>query len=302
MTATATAPTAWVPGARGMLGQEVVAILRERGVAHVATDRELDIGDAAAVDAFAADHLFTHVINCAAYTAVDACETHEPLAAHINALGPANLARVARERGAIAVHVSTDYVFDGQGAAPYREDDPTGPENAYGRTKLAGEERFLAAAGERGYVVRTSWLFGPGGPNFVATMLRLLRANPEVRVVHDQTGRPTYAPDLALALVDLALAAPAVASGVYHFANAGAVTWFELASAARELAIARGLPIVGALTPITTAEYPTPARRPRWSVLATDKITAALGRAPRPWADGLAAYLDALATTQAPRD
>ncbi len=291
----------WIPGASGMLGQEVVAVLRERGVAHVATDRELDIGEAAAVEAFAAEHRFTHVINCAAYTAVDACETHEPLAAHINALGPANLARVARERGAIAVHVSTDYVFDGFGTAPYREDDPTGPANAYGRTKLAGEQRFLAAAGERGYLVRTSWLFGTGGPNFVATMLRLLRANPEVRVVHDQTGRPTYAPDLALALVDLAFA-PAVAPGVYHFANAGAVTWFELASAVRELAIARGLPITGVLTPITTADYPTPARRPRWSVLATDKITAALGRAPRPWADGLAAYLDALAMTQPTRE
>ncbi len=291
------AVTVWVPGARGLLGQAVVARLVERGLAHLATGREVDIGDAAAVDAFARAHPFTHVVNCAAYTAVDACEGHEPLARHVNALGPANLARAARSRGAIAVHVSTDHVFDGEAAAPYGEDDAPGPRNAYGRTKLAGEARFLATAADRGYVVRTSWLFGPGGPNFVAAMLRLLRAHPEVRVVHDQTGRPTYAPDLAHALCDLALAAPA--AGVYHYAGAGAATWFELACAARAGAIARGLPLVGELVPIATRDYPTSARRPRQAVLATAKLAAALGRAPRPWAEGLAEYLDALAEAPA---
>jgi dTDP-4-dehydrorhamnose reductase len=277
-----------------MLGQEVVAALAARGIDHVATDRDLDLTDHDAVMSFAREAVFTHAINCAAYTAVDACETHEDEAARVNIDGARHVALAARVHGAIAIHVSTDYVFDGAGAAPYREDDPTGPQNAYGRTKLGGERAFLDD--DRGYVVRTSWLFGPRGGNFVATMLRLLRERPLVKVVDDQIGCPTYAPDLAAALIELAIAAPA--PGIYHFANASQVTWYGLADAARTAALARGLPITGALAPITTAEYPTPARRPRWSVLATDKVTAALGHAPRPWPQALADYLDAITQPQ----
>lgn len=288
----------WVPGARGMLGQAVQAALAARGIAHVATDAELDIGDLGAVETFAAREPFTHVINCAAYTRVDACETHEAEARRANAEGPANLARVARARGATAITVSTDYVFDGAAHAPYRESDPPAPVSAYGRTKLEGEQRLLAELAEHGeteaagYVVRTSWLFGRGGPSFVATMLRLFAERPEVRVVDDQLGRPTYAPDLAEALIALAQRRPA--AGIYHFANAGQVSWYGLAVAVRDEAAARGTRFPVTLTPITTADYPTPARRPAWSVLATDKIERVLGSAPRPWREGLVDYLQAV--------
>jgi dTDP-4-dehydrorhamnose reductase len=267
-------------------------VLAARGLAHVGTDREVDLGDASAVEAFAAAEPFTHVINCAAYTQVDQCESHEAEARRANADGPAHLARAARARDAIAVHVSTDYVFDGTEREPYPEDHPTGPVSAYGRTKLEGEQRFLAELPSSGYVVRTSWLFGPGGPNFVATMLRLFRERPEVRVVDDQVGRPTYAPDLAAALVALIERRPR--TGIYHFANAGHVSWFGLASAIRDEAAARGHRFDVALRPITTAEYPTAARRPAWSVLATAKLEAVLGTAPRPWREALIDHLQAV--------
>ena len=286
----------WVTGARGLLGRAVQAELAARGLGCLATDTDVDITDAPAVDAFAAREPFTHLINCAAYTAVDACEQYEADARLVNGLGPANLGRAARARGAVAIQVSTDYVFPGVGAgptpAPYREDDPTGPINAYGRTKLLGEQRFLAALGGPGYVVRTSWLFGPGGPNFVATMLQRFADRPEVRVVDDQRGRPTYAPDLAAALVELAVRRPP--AGVYHFANAGEVSWYGLALATRDEAAARGRSFPVTLLPTTTAAYPTPARRPAWSVLATDKLEAALGTRPRPWRAALGGYLEAV--------
>lgn len=279
----------WVTGAHGMLGREVCAMLTARELPVIATDRKLDITDLAAVEDFAAREAFTHVINCAAYTGVDACEAHEADAYRVNADGPGYLARVARAKNALAIHVSTDYVFDGAGNAPYQETDPTGPINAYGRTKLAGEQQFFAEDG--GYVVRTSWLFGARA-NFVTTMLRLMSERPEVRVVDDQTGRPTYAPDLAAVLVELAVRRPA--PGIYHFANAGQVTWYGLANAARTEARARGRTDLAAiLSPITTAQFPTPARRPAWSVLATGKIEQ-LDCRPRPWREALTAYFEAL--------
>jgi dTDP-4-dehydrorhamnose reductase len=264
----------WVTGAKGLLGTEVVARLVRDGIDHVATDLELDIRDEAALAAFREP--YTHVIHCAAFAKVDACETQEAEAHAVNATGAGNVARVAR--GKPMIHVSTDYVFDGTASAPYREDAPVGPINAYGRTKLAGE-RAVLEANDRAYVMRTSWLFGAAGPSFVGTMLKLMASRPEVRVVDDQRGRPTAAVDLAAALIAIAIHEPA--PGIYHFANAGDVTWFGFASAIKELA---RLP--AALVPITTAEYPTPAKRPAWSVLATDKLEW-LGFELRPWRDAL---------------
>ena len=281
----------WVTGASGMLGKEVCAVLRTRELNFVATDRTLDITNAEAVEQFAAQEPFTHLVNCAAYTGVDACEADEKTAMCANADGPANLARVARACGAIAVHVSTDYVFPGTKGVPYEEDDPTGPINAYGRTKLAGETRFRAML-EKAYVVRTSWLFGDG-PNFVATMLRLFAERPEVRVVDDQIGRPTHALDLASMLVELAVKQPA--PGTYHFANTGQTTWYGLAAAARNEARARGWKADAAIAKILTADYPTPATRPAYSVLSTAKVERELGIIPRSWGEALAAYFDRLA-------
>lgn len=280
----------WVTGARGLLGQAVCARLAGDGVELIATDRELDVTDRGAIDGFAAATAFTHVIHCAAFTQVDRCETDEAEARRVNVDGAAHVARAAAARGAVCVYLSTDYVFDGTATEPYAEDAPTAPINSYGRSKLDGERAVLAAFDGAGYVVRTSWLFGAGGPSFVATMLRLLAERPEVRVVDDQVGRPTFAPDLAAAVIALATAQPA--TGIYHFANAGQVSWFGLASAVRELA-RRAAPLAAALVPITTAEYPTPARRPAWSVLSTARFERAL-YAPRPWRDALAEHLEAV--------
>ena len=278
-----------------MLAQAVAAAMRALGISFVGTDRELDIGDAAAVRAFAAQHTdFTHVINCAAYTQVDLCETETATATRVNVEGPANIAAAAQGLRATALHVSTDYVFAGDGAEPYREADPTGPQSAYGKTKLAGEQQFLAALSQTpGYVVRTSWLFGHGGKNFVSTMLRLMRERDAFGVVADQVGRPTFCDDLAAALLRVGgLTGPAAPAGIYHFANAGVVSWHGFAEAIAATARQYGEALrCQRIDPLTTAQYPLPARRPAYSVLSTDKLTQATGMVPRAWQAALSAYL-----------
>jgi dTDP-4-dehydrorhamnose reductase len=195
------------------------------------------------------------------------------------------------------VHVSTDYVFDGRATEPYREDAATNPQCAYGRTKLAGEQRVLAlpGAGERAYVVRTSWLFGEHGKNFVETIVGLLATREELRVVADQLGRPTYTRDLADAALELAGVGgsnTARASGLYHFANAGVTSWHGFATTIRELSLELGLPVrARSIVPITTAEFPRPARRPAYSVLDTTRIESTLLRKPRSFVTALRDYL-----------
>lgn len=296
---------AWILGSGGMLGQAVLRQLNSAGVPTVGPAERVDITDASRVLSFAGDQRVTHLINCAAYTQVDACEKHEAEATAVNGAGARHVAQAALRLGATALHVSTDYVFDGQASAPYTEAHPCAPLGAYGRSKRAGEEQFLALLGDdpdaagaaRGFVVRTSWLFGHGGSgNFVRTMLRLMQSRPELKVVGDQQGRPTYCEDLAHALLRLGgLVEPPARlpqPGIYHFANGGAVSWHGFAAAILEQAKAAGLPVtcqrVGA---ITTAEYPTPAKRPAYSVLSTEKIGSALGEAPSPWQQALQAYM-----------
>lgn len=281
----------WIPGGKGMLGTDLAAALRRAGHEVVVTDRELDITDHRALEPFVVDVKPTHVVSCAAHTAVDACESEEALAFRINADGPARIGEVARRHGMHATQISTDYVFPGDGKAPYREDDATGPLSAYGRSKLAGERAFLEATEGQGAIVRTSWLYGVHGKSFPATMLKLMAERDELRVVDDQRGRPTFTGDLAAALVDVAARK---LTGVWHFANTGDVTWHEFACAIRDDARSRGVPLrVGAVLAIPTSAYPTPARRPAYSVLSTEKIEAELGRSLRPWRDALGEYLDA---------
>jgi dTDP-4-dehydrorhamnose reductase len=298
---------AWLVGGQGMLGRAVRRRLVEHGLPHVVTDTDVDITDATAVDGFADDVRATHIINCAAYTDVDGSEAAAPLAHRVNGEGPGNLARAAVRLRAVAVHVSTDYVFDGTGQTPYTEESPCRPLGVYGASKRAGEVAFLGAfdgspTPAAGLVVRTSWLFGRGGKNFVATMLRLFASKAEVGVVADQHGRPTYCDDLAAALLMVAGLAPRGSTrparpapgGIYHFANTGAVSWYEFASRIHAIAIARGFPLVcERVKGITTADYPTPARRPAYSVLSTAKIAQFFGADPRPWEQGLAEYLEA---------
>ena len=282
----------WVVGGDGTLGTCTSRLLRHHAIAHVCTDlAEVDITDAGAVDRFAATADCSHIVNCAAYTAVDAAEENRDAAAAVNDQAVGHLAAAAVRCKASLVHVSTDYVFDGTATEPYGETAPTAPSGAYGATKLAGEERIAEVVGGftaaviPTFIIRTSWLFGPRGRDFVGTMSRLVREREEVRVVADQRGRPTYAPDLAATLLRLSgihggAAAP---SGIYHFANAGETTWFDFT-----VAIAGELDADCRVVPITTAEFPTAATRPAYSVLSTRKLTEATGIEPRPWTEALA--------------
>jgi dTDP-4-dehydrorhamnose reductase len=307
----------WVPGAGGMLGQAVMHTLLAYGYRPHGTGRELDIGDAAAVAAYAAARRPTHVINCAAYTQVDACETDAAAADRVNGAGPGHLGQIAAALGARVAHISTDYVFAGTASQPYVETAPCAPVGAYGRSKWAGEQALWAALGptaaELGYVVRTSWLFGKGGGNFVQTMLRLFGTRPELAVVADQFGRPTYCDDLAEAVVHLlglvkvghAAATPGgraadldagqqrfAPAGTYHFANAGPTSWHGFATGILQAAQAQQRPLTCTrIRAIATADYPTPAQRPAYSVLSTDKIARVLGQTPRPWQLALGDYL-----------
>jgi len=280
----------WLVGARGMLGTEVGTLLLARGLEHRATDVEIDITSEAAVTTFATAERPRWILNCAAYTAVDRAESEQELAQAVNAGGPRNLARAARACGARIVHVSTDYVFDGKGAGAYPEDAVTAPLGAYGRSKEAGERGVRAACPDH-VILRTAWLHGPHGPNFVATMLRLMRERPELRVVDDQRGSPTYAADLAATLLDV-VNAQDLAPGTYHYTNSGSCTWHAFAVEIQGQALARGLlERAVPVRPIPTTDYPTPAPRPTNSVLSTDRIRRALGITPPTWQDGLGRHL-----------
>jgi dTDP-4-dehydrorhamnose reductase len=267
-----------VTGGRGQLGRSVVA--RAAGHQVWAPDvDELDICDPAQTARVAGHDL---VINAAAYTAVDKAESERDRAFAINRDGAGHLARACAERGIRFLHVSTDYVFDGTGTRPYREDDPIAPLGVYGASKAEGEHAVHEAGGT---VVRTSWLFAEGGPSFVHTMLRLAKERPVLRVVADQRGCPTYAGDLADALVALGNVPQLAAT--YHYCNAGETTWHAFATAIIEEARRRAPLACERIEAITTAEYPTPAKRPAYSVLDTTRIRQA-GIVPPPWQAGLA--------------
>ncbi len=251
--------TRWlVTGAGGMLGREVVALLPS---ATAATRADLDITDRSAVVEAVAGHEV--VVNCAAWTGVDAAEAHEADATKINGDAVSTLADACRFAGARLLQISTDYVFDGRGTSPYAEDAPTAPVNAYGRSKLVGERAALSFDG--GYVVRTAWLYGAHGKNFVATMLRLAAERDTVNVVADQVGQPTWARALAAQLVELGTRAAAddAPAGIYHGTATGTASWYDLARAVFATA---GLD-PERVHPITSDRYPLPAPRPSYSVL-----------------------------------
>jgi dTDP-4-dehydrorhamnose reductase len=266
--------TRWlVTGAAGMLGRDMTALIAARGEEFTALARaDLDLTDGPAAVAAIAAAKPDVVVNCAAWTAVDAAEEHEDEALAINGHGAASLAAACAEAGALLVHPSTDYVFDGNASAPYAEDAPTAPAGAYGRTKLAGEQAVRAALPDGCYLVRTAWLYGAHGKNFVKTMLRLARNGTAPGVVADQHGQPTWTADVAAqvcALIDAS--APA---GVYHATSSGQTTWFGFAEEIFRLynEDQNNDPERVGLTPrpVTTSEYPTPAKRPAYSVLGHD--------------------------------
>ena len=281
----------WLTGSTGLLGREVARLAAAAGRPLVGPERRVDVTDPQAVRSFARAHRPHCILNCAAHTRVDAAEGDEAAAMRVNADGPAYLAEAAGEVGAVLIHVSTDYVFDGRKAQPYTEDDVPAPLGAYGRSKLAGED-VVRASGVPHVIVRTSWLHGPLGRSFVGTVLGKLQRGESLRVVADQRGRPTYAEDLARVLLTLA-SSDAAFRGTYHAANRGACTWFDLAVEVRDQARARGLLASDVpIEPVASAAFPATAPRPACSVLATERIEAALGSRLPPWQDGVARHLD----------
>lgn len=288
---------ALVFGGTGMLGQAVAAHWRGRGRAVLALSRaQADLTDRDACLFWAERFHPEAVINCAAFTRVDDCESERERAMEVNGRAVANAAAAAEAAGATLVQISSDYVFNGKGyhgegsdggRQPYPEDAPTGPISVYGESKLEGERQALRH--DRALVLRASWLFGPGGPNFVATMRRLAGLSNAVggsnskplRVVDDQVGCPTYTPFLARAIWDLLGAG---ATGTIHYCNRDAVSWYGFA---REI-----LGPGPAIEPVTTDEFPRPAPRPAYSVLAVDRFEETVGRRVEPWIHGLATYLE----------
>ena len=272
-----------VTGSHGQLGDALLAEAARRGLDAAGHDVDtLDITDPAAVLGLAKQLRPRAIVNCAAMTAVDACEENAAQAMAINGEAVGHLARAADGVEALLVQVSTDYVFPGTGRRPYREDDPTAPLGVYGRSKLLGERRAAEAAEH--LIVRTAWLFGRGH-NFVEAIRRQLeRGVSELRVVADQTGSPTSACDLAAAILDLIEAG---ARGIVHAVNGGFTTWHGFA-----VEIVRRLGHDTPVVPISTAEAGRPAPRPAWSVLDTGRLEALTGRAMPPWQDALARYLE----------
>jgi dTDP-4-dehydrorhamnose reductase len=267
-----------ITGAGGQLGRALQATAPV-GVKIVPFDRTgLDIGNASAVAATIGDAAPALLINAAAYTAVDKAESDAETAQRINGAAPGYLATAAAAAGARFVHVSTDFVFDGSSGHPYAPDHPTAPLGVYGATKLAGEQTVQAALPDA-LILRTAWVYGVTGHNFVRTMLRLMAERDEVRVVADQIGTPTFADGLARAIWALDAAG---ARGIHHWTDSGATSWYDFAVAIQEDAVALGLlsrkvPVI----PIATSDYPTPARRPSYSVLDKGSAVALIG-APAP--------------------
>jgi len=274
-----------ITGSAGMLGQDLIAAARAAGHDLLAIPRaELDIVDGAAVTQAIAAARADVVVNCAAWTNVDGAESDEDGALAVNGAGAGNVAHAASASGAWTIHVSSDYVFDGTKREPYVESDPVEPLSAYGRTKLAGERAVAQAAGDRHTIVRSSWLFGAGGPCFPATILRLAAERDELNVVDDQVGCPTFTGHLASALVQIAARRPL---GVVHVAGGGDCSWYEFA---REIVARAGSSCE--VKPCTTADMPRPATRPAYSILRSARGDEA--PALPEWRAGLAEYLAAV--------
>ena len=264
--------TILITGAYGQLGSEINKIAGNYPAYHfLFTDRDtLAIEDMDALDKYFEENKVTYCINCAAYTAVDKAETETETAFLINGEAAGNLAQVCKKYNAPFIHVSTDYVFNGMGTAPYKEDQSTDPVNVYGASKLKGEE-LVQKYNQDAVTVRTSWVYSSFGNNFVKTMLRLMKEKESIGVVNDQWGRPTYAADLAKAIMDIVNKNNIIEkkySGLYHFSNTGdPINWYDFAVAIKELTESKCI-----VNPVPASAYPTPAKRPGYSVMDTSKI------------------------------
>ncbi len=285
-----------VTGATGQVGSEVVSAMHRLGHDVIAPGRSgLDLMQPSQVEHRVTLLVPDWIINCAAYTQVDRAESELEQAMTVNRDSAAALARAAAARNARLLHISTDFVFDGSRSRPYREDDLPNPLGVYGRSKLEGEQAVREAL-PGAVILRTAWVYGVHGHNFVKTMLRIAGEGRPLRVVDDQTGTPTWARDIAGAITALV---QADATGLYHYTSAGSVSWCGFAGAILSAAAQAGFEIrTQAVEPITTADYPTPARRPAYSVLDTGKIQAQLGLSIPDWRDSLMTMLGELYTCE----
>lgn len=271
-----------ITGCNGQLGNEMQLLEKENPQhTYFNTDvAELDITDQAAIEKMVMDDAIDGIVNCAAYTAVDKAEDNQELCRKLNSLAPSYLAAAIAKRGGWMIQISTDYVFDGTNHTPYTEEAPTCPNSVYGVTKLEGEQAAQKAC-EKTMVVRTAWLYSTFGNNFVKTMIRLGKEKPELGVIFDQIGTPTYAHDLAVAI--FAAINQGVVPGVYHFSNEGVISWYDFTKAIHRIA---GITTCH-VRPLHTSEYPTPASRPHYSVLDKTKIKTVYGIEVPYWEESL---------------
>ncbi len=276
-----------VTGANGQLGMELQQLAKAYPLFEFifTTREEMPLDNPDAISSFIANHQPQYFINCAAHTAVDKAESEKELAYKINAEAPGIIAKACQENNVQLVHISTDYVFNGMGSVPYKESDATDPVNLYGDSKLQGEKKVMEF-NPGSIIIRTAWVYSEFGKNFVKTMLRLMTDKDQISVVSDQSGTPTYAADLAKAILQI-ISSGQWTPGIYHFSNEGNITWYDFAVAIKELSGNNCK-----VNPITTSQYPTPARRPVYSVLDKSKIKKTFGITIPEWKESLAVCID----------
>ncbi len=279
-----------VTGSNGQLGHEMRNVLEQQmpGISLYTDKEELDLTDGKALEAFVIDNDITHIVNCAAYTNVDLAEDEKLECASLNVTAVKNIANAADANGAKVIHISTDYVFDGTAHRPYKESDKVNPISQYGTTKRTGETALIALAPES-IIIRTAWLYSPYGKNFVKTILKLSKEQDELRVVCDQIGTPTYARDLAEAIVKILKCHQWVA-GIYHFTDEGACSWYDFAKAILRIDGNRKCNV----TPILSEDYPHAAPRPYYAVLDRTKIKATYGVTIPHWEESLQKCMEIL--------
>ncbi len=293
----------WIIGCKGMLGSQLCRTLEEKNIDYTGTDSSVSILDYKKLESFASCKDISFIVNCAAYTAVDKAESEADSARALNANGPENIARLSKKLGCPLIHISTDYVFDGKGnkdergnIRPYTEEDTVNPQGVYGKTKAEGEKAVMSET-EDYYILRTAWLYGFYGKNFVYTMLRLMNTRESVKVVCDQRGTPTNCITLASVISCLILkrfSGEKITNGIYHVTDNGETTWFDFACEILSLGTKSGCIISKncAVNPCTTKEYPTPAKRPSYSVLSKSKIQKELGITLPDWKESLNLFLN----------
>ncbi len=280
----------WIIGAGGMLGTEITTLLKKVYGELYTSDTEVSILEIDALRKYVSDKDINWIVNCSAYTAVDAAEDDSDFCYALNETGVANIATVAKEVNAKLIHISTDYVFDGTSSTALSEDAPTNPIGVYGASKLAGENRLREITSDY-FIVRTAWLYGEHGNNFVYTMLRLMNEKDELGIIADQVGSPTSAYDLS-SLVSEIIKQNSDKYGIYHYSNEGEISWFEFAQAIMEIGVEKGL-LKNAipLNKLTSDQYPTKAKRPAYSLLNKTKVKSNFGITVPNWRDSLTQFL-----------